>query len=135
MIDLLKAVSPYASAILFILQGICALFVLAFASKFVLRTDHDETVKRIDGNHSGLAKRVEATEGVLASLAREVKYLKDAMADMPNAKDIHDLSIQITKLQGSLDAAAVRFESQKGITERLQKQVDVIDEYLRERGK
>jgi Protein of unknown function (DUF2730) len=105
MMNFINSITPIASLIMFILQAVFTIFMIVLSSKFV--TD-----------------RVRITEDTAAGMDKEIGYINEKMSALPTAKDLHELSVIIAKLQGSL-------ETHQALTGRLQKQVDVLDDYLR----
>lgn len=84
--------------------------------RFVPREDFDAQSKA----HSALETRVASIE--------------TRVAQLPNAEDIHALTLQITELKGALGVVSTRFDNITGVADRLQHQVDRIDGYLRTKG-
>lgn len=117
---MIQAFAPYASIIILILQAGFAVFMLLMKSRFVSKEEHGKTAEHI----STLSDEVTQVSLRLDFMEREVKQL-------PSAKDLHALSLQITTLDGSIGAISEKFKGFDKLTDRLQTQVDRIDGFLK----
>lgn len=120
MIDLLKALAPFASIIVIAIQLIFAVILLIMQSKFTPRSEFE----KLKTDHNGLAAKQAETE-------LKMEFMEKALAQMPDADSIHKLSIQMTELKGELKTMNARFDHVNGIGTRLQVQIDRIDEFLK----
>lgn len=120
MIDLLKALAPFASIIVIAIQLIFAVILLIMQSKFTPRSEFE----KLKTDHNGLAAKQAETE-------LKMEFMEKALAQMPDADSIHKLSIQMTELKGELKTMNARFDQVNGIGTRLQVQIDRIDEFLK----
>lgn len=80
-------------------------FAWSMRKEFVSQKDHDQ-----------LKERVSSLEGKIQTL--------------PSSETMHQLSLQITKLEGTLGAMSVRFENVSALGKRMQDQVDRMEDYL-----
>jgi hypothetical protein len=67
-------------------------------------------------------------------LAARVQGVEDRLDQIPGAAVIHQLSIQMTALHGELKATNTRLDGFNDLSRRMQKQLDLIDGFLREHG-
>lgn len=120
--SILSAIGPYVPVILCIAQAITTIIVLAFRSKFVPRDEFEKQKKEGDEYKTKHDQ-----------LEMKVLYMEKAMTQLPDAEAIHALSIQLTKFQGGLDTMSARFETINALSNRMQLQVDRMDEFLKRR--
>ncbi len=104
MIEILK--TDGANFLLWLLNGLIAIFLYVIKKTFVGKDEHNE-----------LKTRVASVENTLDNL--------------PDGDKLQAVSIQITELSGELKVIEERLEGFDRIANRMQKQVDLMDEYLR----
>ena len=108
MIEILK--SDAATILSWIINALIAVFAFIMKSMFVEKKDHNALSERV------------------ASVEKDVDGL-------PSVTKLHSLSLQIEELSGELHVVEERLEGFDRLSKRMQKQVDLMDEYLRRMGK
>ncbi len=120
MIEFLKALAPFATIIVLVVQVIFGIFLAAASSKFTPR----EEFEALEDEHTKLVAKCSETD-------LKIIFMEKTLSQMPNSEAIHGLSIQMTELKGKLETMGEKIGAVDNIGERLQKQVDRIDEFLK----
>lgn len=120
MIEFLKALAPLGTIIVLVVQVIFGIFLMAAKSKFTPR----EEFSVLQDKHTALATRCSETD-------LKIIFMEKTLSQMPNSEAIHSLSIQMTELKGKLETMGEKIGAVDNIGDRLQKQVDRMDEFLK----
>ncbi len=97
-------------------------FLMAMGTKFVSREEY----KRMKAT-------IESQDGLIASLDFKVKFMEAAIKQLPDIDKLHSINLQMATFDGQLKNVMTRFENFVDLGERLQRQVDIMDDYLRRR--
>lgn len=68
------------------------------------------------------------------ALVSRVQAVEQKIDQLPGVKAVHALSIQMTALQGELKTTNTRLDGFNDLAERMQRQLDLIDGFLRQHG-
>lgn len=120
MIEFLKALAPFATIIVLVVQVIFGIFLMAAKSKFTPR----EEFEALEEKHTALTSQCSETN-------LKIVFMEKTLSQMPTTQDMHSLSNQMTELKGKLETMGEKIGAVDNIGDRLQKQVDRIDEFLR----
>lgn len=123
MMGFLNALAPFASLLLFGAQVVFAIILLAMRSKFTPRDEFESLKKDV----ADLDIRQGKTE-------LKADFMERALAQLPDSDTIHQLTVQMTELKGEIKTMNARFDSMSDIGDRLQSQIDRMDEFLKRRG-
>lgn len=117
---ILDFIAKNASGLLTLGQFVLFFFTAALAKNFPTR-----------GEFKNLSHIVDAHELYIAQNKLEVQQLRADIEDAPTQEAIHDLSLQITEFKGDLKVFSEKFKSFGDVSDRLQLQVDRIDDFLK----
>ncbi len=95
--------------------------ILAIATKFVTRTDHERAITSLDGKFTHALEKVDKVEDRVARLENEFRHL-------PDRASVHNIQLSLSDLKGELRAMGEQLKPVASISERLQ-------EFLLEQGK
>lgn len=112
MTDFLTFINQYGMALLMVGQIALAIAFLYFKDKFAPKGVEKANEKEID------------------SLDRRVTVLETRMDNLPTADDLHRLEKQICDLRGDLHSVDTKLDGKNGLIERLELQVNRMDEFL-----
>lgn len=121
--DFVKELLSSPTVIVMIVQGVFMAAMIIMQSKFATR-DEFETLKVA---HNALQDRQDVGEMKMA-------FMEKAIQQMPDESSLHNISNQITELKGELKAINARLSGFNDISDRMQNQVDRIDEFLKRRS-
>ncbi len=116
---ILEFLTKNASGLLALGQFVLFFFTAALAKNFPTR-----------GEHKALSRTVDAHEVYIAQNKLEVQKLRADIEDAPTQEAIHDLSLQIAEFKGDLKVYSEKFKSFGDVSDRIQLQVDRIDDFL-----
>lgn len=109
--------------IIMIVQAIFMVVMIVMQSKFATRED----LEKLKLSHADLKNRQENTEITMG-------FMEKSIQQMPDDSSLHNISNQITELKGELKAINARLSGFNDISDRMQNQVDRIDEFLKRRS-
>jgi hypothetical protein len=107
---------PWQNTILWVINLCGFLFILWLNTKFVTRSEHDALNK-------GITAQLNTHSSKLAEIENTIKH-------MPSAEDVQNLSLQISDLKGELKMVNVKFENGAHFLDRLQIQMDRMEDFL-----
>lgn len=110
---IIDIIAQYSTVIGWVFGLIGLVFMLYMKSKFVPIEQHNDLRKEFD------------------IAVRRVDHIETKVAQLPDTAAIHNLIIQITRLEGELKSVMTRFEGVDGIAELLQTQVNRIEDFLK----
>lgn len=110
MNDLLLNPSFWSYVLTFCFQAFIAWIVWSFNNRFASKDEHDKLKGRI-------------------------QKVEDDLTRLPDIKAVHKLSIQMTRLEGELKSVYTRFEGFSELSSRMQRQMDLMDHYLKKEHK
>lgn len=96
-------------------------FMLYMRTVFVSKETYSDDMKKIEDEHDELEKRV-------ATIENDMKHL-------PDGETARQLLLEMSELRGELKVVYERSASFDNTVDRLQKQVDRMDTFLRQRAK
>jgi hypothetical protein len=114
--DAMIFLQQYGSALVLVSQ----VAILAIATKFVTRTDHERAVASLDGKFVVAIKKVDEVEDRVARLENEFRHL-------PDRNSVHSIQLALSDLKGELRAMGEQLKPVAAISDRLQ-------EFLLEQG-
>lgn len=120
MTEILQALAPWISPAVLIIQILVSFFVLLMSRKFTTKEEHKAT-----------KDKVERLDAEVTDHTHRLRRVEEELDDLPDAAALHKLSIQITQLEGKLQTFGARFDSVKVLGDRMQKQIDMMDEFLK----
>ncbi|MBM3617510.1 MAG: DUF2730 family protein [Alphaproteobacteria bacterium] len=88
--------------------------------RFVTREEFDKEVQEISRKHTALRDEQ-------STISVRLEKIESVLKDLPKAKDLHDLTLTLSDFRGDFKAVGVKVD-------RVEKQVDRIDEYMRDGG-
>lgn len=105
------------------------------AARFASKVDLAASAKTLQ---DGLT----AADAEIEGLKRRLTGMETSVANLPSATAIHDLTVRIealrgkldvieTRLEGSLDTFKAELQGMEALSERMQRQVDVMDNFIR----
>lgn len=109
--------------IVMIVQGIFMVVMIVMQSKFATRDD----LEKLKTAHNALKDQQDLGEMKMA-------FMEKAIQQMPDESSLHNISNQITELKGDFKALNARLSGFNDISDRMQNQVDRIDEFLKRRS-
>lgn len=107
--SIIQLITQYQGVLYLVGNAAVAGFMLVMTAKFTPRAKHE-------------------------ALAVRVTDIEKKISNMPTVEVIHQLALSITELKGELRGIPLRFERVDALAERLQKQVDRVEEFLDQRG-
>ncbi|WP_435640316.1 DUF2730 family protein [Micavibrio aeruginosavorus] len=121
--DFIKDLFSSPTVIVMIVQGVFMVAMIVMQSKFATR----EEFEKLRVEHDTLQDKQERGEMRMA-------FMEKAIQQMPDESSLHNISNQITELKGELKAINARLSGFNDISDRMQNQVDRIDEFLKRRS-
>ncbi len=109
MTDVVAFMQNYGSALVLISQ----LAVLAIATKFVTRTDHERAISSLDAKFVRSVEKIDKVEDRVAALENEFRHL-------PDRGSVHTIQISLAELRGEMRAMGEQLKPVAAISERLQ---------------
>lgn len=76
-------------------------------------------------------RRLDEHADRLGKAEAEIAMLRETLGHLPTGQELHALNLQLARTQGEMKAMAARFDGWQALGDRLQRQVDMMDEYLR----
>lgn len=123
MSEFFRGIAPYTNIILAVVQLAFAGFLVLMQSKFATRGEFN----KLRDDHENLDDRQ-------SQLEIKTSYMEKSMAQLPTAEAIHNLSIQLTVFEGKIENVNTRFENVSKLSDRLQLQVDRMEDFLKRKG-
>lgn len=123
MSEFFTAIAPYTNIILAVVQLAFAGFIVLMKNKFATRDEFNQ-LKEDNESLSDRQSQIEI----------KTSYMEKSMAQLPTAEAIHNLSIQLTVFEGKIENVNTRFENVSKLSDRLQYQVDRMEDFLKRRG-
>lgn len=99
----------YGSALVLLSQ----LGILAIATKFVTRQDHERAISSLDAKFTMSVEKIDKVEDRVAALENELRHL-------PDRSSVHSIQISISDLKGELRAMGAQLKPVAAIADRLQ---------------
>ncbi|SFD78094.1 Protein of unknown function [Bosea sp. CRIB-10] len=109
MTDVVAFMQNYGSALVLISQ----LAVLAIATKFVTRTDHERAISSLDAKFVRSVEKIDKVEDRVAALENEFRHL-------PDRGSVHTIQLSLAELKGEMRAMGEQLKPVAAISERLQ---------------
>lgn len=109
MTDMMNFLQQYGSVLVLLSQAA----ILAIATKFVTRTDHERAISSLDGKFTLAIDKVDKVEDRVARLENEFRHL-------PDRSSVHGIQIALADLKGELKTMGAKLEPVAAISERLQ---------------
>lgn len=118
----LQSVSENLGYIVFGIQLLFGIVLLVLKDKFTTKEDHARLVQ----NHGAMQTAVD-------NLSLRTALVEKALSQLPDKEGMHKLELAMTALRGDLKSSEQRMKSFDDFAERLQLQIDRVDEFLRRR--
>lgn len=109
MTDVMVFLQQYGSVLVLLSQ----VAILAIASKFVTRTDHERAISSLDGKFTMSVEKIDKVEDRVARLENEFRHL-------PDRNSVHGIQLSLGDLKGELRAMGEQLKPVAAISERLQ---------------
>ncbi|SIP95831.1 DUF2730 family protein [Bosea sp. TND4EK4] len=109
MNDFIGFMQNYGSALVLISQ----LAVLAIATKFVTRADHERAISSLDGKFVHAVEKIDKVEDRVSALENEFRHL-------PDRGSVHTIQLSLAELKGEMRAMGEQLKPVAAISERLQ---------------
>ncbi|MBA4271054.1 MAG: hypothetical protein C0447_16820 [Methylobacterium sp.] len=87
--------------------------ILAIATKFVTRTDHERAISSLDGKFTLAIEKVDKVEDRVSRLENEFRHL-------PDRNSVHSIQLSLSDLKGELRGLNEQLKPVAAISERLQ---------------
>jgi hypothetical protein len=107
--DVMGFLQNYGSALVLLSQ----IAILAIATKFVTRTDHERAISSLDGKFTLAIEKVDKVEDRVTRLENEFRHL-------PDRNSVHSIQLSLGDLKGELRAMGEQLKPVAAISERLQ---------------
>ncbi|MDP7142671.1 MAG: DUF2730 family protein [Alphaproteobacteria bacterium] len=120
MMTFLQDLAPWVTIIMFVLQFATGLFILAMSRKFPTRAEHEELKDTTDNDRAQQA-----------NLMTRIYKVEETLGRLPDQETVHELSLQMTRLEGRLESMFTKFDMVDALGKRMQRQIDVMDEWLK----
>lgn len=109
MNEMMAFLQQYGTVLVLLSQGA----IVAIASKFVTRTDHERAIGSLDNKFVHTVEKIDKVEDRVAALENEFRHLPDRGA-------VHTIQISLTELRGEMRAMGEQLKPVAAISERLQ---------------
>lgn len=112
--NILDIFKEYKEIVMTILTAIGTWIFWSIKQRFV----PSESLEKVTKEMSALTKRLDQVESEIKSL--------------PKAELLHTITLEITKVRGALDVIAAKFDHTEEVADRMQLQVDRMDQFMKE---
>lgn len=102
---------------------VIAITLLWLRSVFVTKRAHHDLAERVQGH----ADRLSRGDGRMA-------LIEQRLAASPSTDAMTHLVVSLERLSGDMKALSMKIEGMDGLHKQLERQVGVMDEFLRQRG-
>lgn len=109
MTDLMGFLQQYGSGLVLLSQ----IAILAIATKFVTRTDHERAISSLDSKFTLAIEKVDKVEDRVSRLENEFRHL-------PDRNSVHSIQLSLSDLKGELRGLGEQLKPVAAISERLQ---------------
>lgn len=109
MTDMMIFLQQYGSVLVLLSQAA----ILAIATKFVTRTDHERAVSSLDSKFTLALEKIDKAEDRVTRLENEFRHL-------PDRNSVHSIQLSLGDLKGELRAMGEQLKPVAAISERLQ---------------
>lgn len=109
MNDAMIFLQQYGSALVLVSQEA----ILAIATKFVTRTDHERAISSLDGKFTLAIEKVDKVEDRVSRLENDFRHL-------PDRDSVHAIQLSLSDLKGELRGLNEQLKPVAAISERLQ---------------
>lgn len=99
----------WATFAIFAINALIGWAIWSLKSRFASKDDHGRLIDRVRG-------------------------LEEKYEQIPGLRAVHELKVQMTALYGELKSTNTRLDGFNDVAERMQRQLDLIDEFLRHQG-
>jgi hypothetical protein len=96
----------WADILIFFATSVIGWVVWSFKSRFPSRQEHQTAIDRI-------------------------AHIELRLQNMPDLHTIHEFSLQLERIEGQLQVVGERLKGFAALSDRMQKQIDLMDEYLK----
>lgn len=122
--SILETVSGNIGYIVFGIQFLFGVALLFLKDKFPTKEEH-----------AALAQNHVSMQTAVDSLTLRTALVEKALAQLPDKEGMHKLELSMTALRGDLRSSDERVKAVDDMIDRLQLQIDRVDEFLRRRDK